>query len=227
MFLASCEFENQFYTHVFTVSDTREYVWDRPHVSNSNFYTYIFFSRVDPDVTVACLVSEDHGVTYKEKWKKTGENVYRIIQSDEYIYKINVTGSGTIAFTEAEGLTEFCGGKIYPFNNPDINIEMTDSYSLPNTFPRMKKGKEFCVLYSNADEEVTVFDMKLGSSDVALYTYGNVYGTTTKGLHLTGVVDTILGYSAACFYFKLDDNHSTDRIFMINATSMLLISDEH
>lgn len=223
----SCEFTIPFFSHVYTLRDIDKYVWYRDPVSTVPVHTYVFFSRVDPNVTLEYLYSEDNGLTYKEKWKKTGKDIDRILISDQYVIKLIMTGVGTIAFTEAEATEEFCGNEIYPFNYGRIDIEMTDSYSVPSTFPILKKGKEFCVLYANADEYVDIFDLQKAPDDDTLYTYGYTNGNITKNLSIVGQVDPYKGYSAACFYFHFKGDYSPGRKFMLNATSHLYIEEDN
>lgn len=210
----SCDFNYpNFYSHVYVLNGSGTEAWTRNSIIPLNHYFYIFFSRRDDNVTVSYQESSSTIIaSYTTIWTKKGKDIDKIIYKHGAYCRLLISGTGVLAFTETVKQDEFCDGNIYPINYPNVTITLTESSASPEGLPYLVKGEEFCILYANPFNNITVseLDMHWGS-DKTLYTMGNKYGTLSKNTKLEALTNT-QKLNAPCFYFKLKGVQKTKKV---------------
>lgn len=213
-----------FFTHVVTLTGTGTQTWKpQPMVKKHN--SYLFFSRIDPNVTVALFEAPHNSNTYVEQWSKTGKDIPKENYMEDMKYRLRLSGNGVLAFTESESSKEFCDGTLTPFNHQQEQISLTDTTAVPPGMPKLSSEKLLCILYANAGGTSQIMELDVHNNDIVEYTYGNETGTITGTQEFSRNPNSY-GYPALCIYFKIKNDFSVPRKFSLNVAGELSIPPE-
>lgn len=217
--MTSAFFNPAFFSHLYEMNGTTV-TWRREPVDTSKHNSYIFFTRVDSNVTVTYEVSYDNsGTSYTTRWTKKGKQVDRKINMDNGVYRLVLSGTGIIAFTETENSKNFCNGNIYPSNYPTTPISLGETKSTPAGMPTLSSGSEFCIIFASANYTSTVTELDIPSGDSAEYTYGLQAGKLQKNQRFYDYGYNV--YSALCIYFKTSAYFPRPKTFVLQVSGFL------
>lgn len=148
-------FDPNVMAHTITVNGY-EYAWQHGFNDKNwnDYYAYVFFTKVDPGIHIkalqyrTCLTCVPGAETVA--FEGTGPSIPRYHEFRDHLYKLVISGTGTVVFSEWEDHGNDCIEGIYTINHPNTTYFLNETTTNPpNAFPLLDAPKTFCILIAS------------------------------------------------------------------------------